>query len=235
MNRVSEVAAVVVAAGRGERLGANQPKAFVSLAGEPIILHTLRRLATAEIVGRLVVAVPESHLGDFHQLVAAAGAWRVPLDAVAGGAERQQSVRRCLNVLGSECDIVVVHDAVRPFVAAKLVEACVAAARADGAALTALPVQDTLKRASDGVVRATVGRRGLWMAQTPQAFRLSLLRDAHRRATEIGCAATDDAALVEWAGAVPRIVLGDPLNIKITTAADLHYAERLVGASSPTG
>lgn len=233
--RASHVAAVVAAAGRGERLGASQPKAFVLLAGQPIVLHTLRRLAAVEVIGHVVVAVPESHLDAFRRLVATDGPWPVPVDAVVGGRDRQQSVLRCLEAVGNECEIVVVHDAVRPFVSAEVVRACVAAAAAAGAALAAEPLQDTLKRVTDHAVNATVDRRGLWRAQTPQAFRIALLREAHLRAAELGSVATDDAALVEWAGAVPRIVPGDPLNLKITTAADLRYAERLLRALVAAG
>jgi 2-C-methyl-D-erythritol 4-phosphate cytidylyltransferase len=128
----------------------------------------------------------------------------------------------------------VVHDAVRPLVSVETVSACVAAAREHGAALAAVPVHDTLKRIVDDRVVSTVDRRGLWAVQTPQAFRVPLLRQAHRRAAEVGYEATDDGALVEWAGTSPHIVAGDPLNLKITTPADLRLAEQLLRLAPAT-
>jgi 2-C-methyl-D-erythritol 4-phosphate cytidylyltransferase len=222
---------VVAAAGRGERLGASQPKAFVPLGGSPIVLHTLRRLAALDVFVRAIVVVPETHIAVFREL-AAAEPWPFHVETVAGGSERQESVRRGLAALADDCEFVVVHDAVRPFVSPQLVVACLEAARSRGAAVAALPVRDTVKRAAGTVVTATVDRRGMWMVQTPQAFRLALLREAHRRAAETGHAATDDAAVVEWAGGLVEVVPGEPENVKITGPADLCYAERLLASAS---
>ncbi len=227
------VGLLVPAAGRGERLGAGTPKAFVELRGEPIVLRTLKRLVEFRGFVLGITLVPPLHVDTFRTL-AGAFAWPFPVEGVAGGAERQSSVWRGLEALGDAVDIVVVHDAVRPLVSVAMVEACVETAREHGAALTAVPVHDTLKRVADGRVVSTVDRRGLWVAQTPQAFRVPLLRQAHRRAVEVGYQATDDGALVEWAGTPPRIVLGDPLNLKITTPADLRLAGHLLGLAAPT-
>jgi 2-C-methyl-D-erythritol 4-phosphate cytidylyltransferase len=224
-----KVGLVVPAAGRGQRLGGDTPKAFVTLGGEPIILHTLRRLAEFRGFVHGIVLVPASHVDAFRRLVGGC-AWPFPLEGIAGGAERQQSVERGLDALGNTVDIVVVHDAVRPFASAEMVAACIDAAREHGAALTGVPVHDTIKRIAGGTVVSTVNRRELWVAQTPQAFRTSLLRHAHRRAAELGYSATDDGGLVEWAGTAPRLVSGDPLNLKITTPADLRLAESLLAA-----
>lgn len=221
---------LVPAAGWGERLGGGTPKAFVALRGEPIVLRTLRRLAEFPGFVRAITLVPPSHVDMFRRLVGAC-AWPFPVEGIAGGPERQDSVQRGLDALGDAVDIVVVHDAVRPFVSVAMVSACVDAAREHGAALTAVPVYDTIKRIADGAVVSTVDRQGLWVVQTPQAFRVPLLRRAHRRAAEVGYGATDDGALVEWAGTSPRTVPGDPLNLKITTPADLRLAEYLLPAT----
>ena len=223
------VGLLIPAAGRGERLGGDTPKAFVALGGEPIVIRTLMRLAEFRGFVRGLALLPASHVDTFRALVEA-HTLPFPVAGIPGGAERQDSVRRGLDALDDAVDIVVVHDAVRPFASVAMVAACVAAARERGAALTAVPVHDTIKRIADDTVVSTVERRGLWMVQTPQAFRLSLLRRAHQRAAEVGFAATDDGALVEWAGTAPAIVPGDPLNLKITTAADLRLAESLLSA-----
>jgi 2-C-methyl-D-erythritol 4-phosphate cytidylyltransferase len=226
------VAVVLPAAGRGERLGAAHPKAFLSVAGWPLLGHTLRRFATMPCVGQAIVAVPPGYLDALGELVARGTPWPFPIDGVEGGRERQDSIVGALAAIRGPVDVVVIHDAVRPFVSMEVVVACIEGARRYGAAIAAVPLEDTLKRADGDRVRATVDRRGLWRAQTPQAFRIELLREAHARARETGLRATDDAGLVEWAGTAPRIVPGDPRNTKITTAADLHDAEgRLVSGA----
>jgi 2-C-methyl-D-erythritol 4-phosphate cytidylyltransferase len=224
----SDVSVVVAAAGRGDRLGAGVPKAFVTFGGRPLVLHTVRRLAAAEAFESAVIAAPAALVATLEDLLAAEGGWPFAVRVVGGGRERQDSVRRALAEVSDGCRIVVIHDAVRPFVSAEIVRACVAAARVCGAAVAAVPAKDTLKRVQGDLVVATVDRAGLWQAQTPQAFDATLLREAHRRAAETGYDGTDDAALVERAGVCPRVVPGDPLNIKITTPADLRYAEALL-------
>lgn len=225
------VGIVIAAAGRGERLGLGLPKAFVALAGEPIVMRTLRLCASVGLFARAVVAVPKTHLDQFGDLVAAGGPWPFRINPVIGGGDRQESVDRSLAVL-DDCEIVVVHDAVRPLASARLFSACVESARRCGAAVAAVPVRDTLKRGTEERVTATVDRRGLWMVQTPQAFRLSVLREAHDRAAETGYRATDDAALVERAGGAVQLIRGEETNVKITEPGDLHYAELLLRVGS---
>jgi len=148
---------------------------------------------------------------------------------VRGGERRRDSVRAGLDAL-ADCDYVVVHDGARPLVTKALIDAALAGARETGAALCAVPVSDTVKRTDDaGLVRSTVSRAGLWLAQTPQAFRTELLLRAHE-ATEID--ATDDAALVELLGEPVRVVMGSPRNLKVTTPADLRLAEALLAAGA---
>jgi len=205
--------ALLVAAGRGERLGAEGPKAFVMVAGRPMLEWSLDALRAAPSVERVVVAVPPGV--------------RFP-GAVAGGESRSQSVRNALAAAG-EADVVVVHDAARPLVDAGLVERCVCAL--DGgvdAVIAAAPVTDTVKEAADGIVVRTLDRSRLWAVQTPQVFRRATLEAALDQPDDILAAATDDAGLVEARGGVVRIVESSPRNLKVTTPTDLALAELLL-------
>src|SRR5262249_43820278 len=143
---------------------------------------------------------------------------------VGGGPTRQESVRLALDAAPHGVRMVVVHDAVRPFITRELVDAVLAAAGADGAAICALPVAETVKRVRDGLVETTVDRAGLWAVQTPQAFRAEILREAHDKARRDGVAGTDDAMLVERLGHRVRVVPGLAGNVKITTPDDLRWA-----------
>lgn len=214
--------AILVAAGPGTRLGAGVPKAFVPLAGEALYLHSLRALARASAIDAAVVVVPPARLDEARRAVAdAVPALRTRV--VAGGAERADSVRAGLEAAG-DADVIAVHDAARPFVAARVVDEVVAAAAQHGAAISAVPAIDTVKMVDDdGVITATPDRARVWLAQTPQAFRADLLRRAHAQGG--GVAATDDAVLVEMLGESVRVVAGDAGNRKITSAEDLRWAE----------
>ena len=148
---------------------------------------------------------------------------------VAGGSERQESVSKGLQAINSpNAEIVVVHNAVRPFVSVSQIIEVIERAKAVGAALLALPVTDTVKEVTDGIVARTLDRRQIYLAQTPQAFRIDLLREAHRRANKENLLATDDAALVEGLGVPVAIVEGSPQNIKITRPSDLALGEMIL-------
>jgi len=223
------VTALVVAAGEGRRFGGPVPKQFLSLGGLPILAHALRALAVPGLVDALVVALPPgTEVRRLADLVAPL-ALGIPVAAVAGGAERQASVRAALDRADAAADLVLVHDGVRPFVPRRDLEAVIAAARAHGAATLGVPVGDTLKRATaDGdrvFTRETVPREGLWAALTPQAFRRDLLAWAHGAAATAGITGTDDAMLVERLGHSVALVRGSRANIKITDAEDLAMAE----------
>ena len=208
--------ALLVAAGRGERLGASGPKAFVMLGGRPMLEWSLDALRAAPSIERVVVAVPPGV------------PWEGGGDVVEGGEARSQSVRNALAAAG-EADVVVVHDAARPLVDATLVERCVAAL--DGgvdAVIAAAPVTDTMKEASDGIVVRTLARERLWAVQTPQVFRRAALEAALDAPDEVLAAATDDAGLVEARGGVVRVVESSPRNLKVTTRTDLALAELLL-------
>ncbi len=218
--------AIVPAGGHGSRMGARRPKQFLRLGSAPILVATLRALARTRALRGIVLAVPEAHVTATRRLLARA---RVPkiLDVVAGGADRQESVWRGLQRVPEDAEIVVVHDAVRPFVTAQLVER-VCAAAAGGAATCGMPVRETVKRVAEGAVAATVDREGLWLTQTPQAFTRALLWEAHDKARREGFAGTDDAVLVERLGMPVAMVPGLAQNLKITTPEDLRAARAWV-------
>ena len=210
---MSAVVGIIPAGGSGERLGADRPKAFVVCAGRPLIEWSLAVLR--EVCDRVVVAAPEGHDDG--------------PDFVRGGESRSASVRNAL-AAAPEAEVVVVHDAARPLVTRELVERCVAALEpgVDGA-IAAVPMTDTVKEAAaDGRVLRTLDRSPLWAIQTPQVFRADVLRRALERDTAALAAATDDAALVEDAGGVVRVVESFPENIKVTRESDLRIVEALL-------
>lgn len=214
-------AAILLCAGRGERLGAGVPKAAVPLAGRPLFTWSLATLGRCASVDAIVVVGPARTL---RELLAAAGLAAPKVVAwVEGGEERQHSVARGLAAVPADCALVAVHDCARALVGEDVVGRAVAAAREHGAAIAAVPLADTLKRVEAGVIHATPSREGLWCAQTPQVFRRDWLEAAHAAA---GAVATDDAALVEAIGHPVRVAPGDALNFKVTTAGDLALAER---------
>jgi 2-C-methyl-D-erythritol 4-phosphate cytidylyltransferase/2-C-methyl-D-erythritol 2,4-cyclodiphosphate synthase len=214
------VAAILVAAGSGSRFGADVPKQFLPLLGRPVIRHAAEALAADVDLLQPVGNAPA---------IAAALSGLRHLPAVAGGATRQDSVRRGLEALAaSPPDFVLVHDAARPRFPAGTIAALLAALDDADGAIPAVPVADTLKRVTDGVIGATLAREGLFRAQTPQAFRFGVLLAAHRAARH--GAATDDASLLEAAGKRVAVVPGSDDNIKLTYAADLSRLERIMTA-----
>ena len=222
-------AAIVVAAGPGSRLGAAVPKAFVGLAGVPLVVRSLRAMLAVPAIESAVVVVPPDYLERGRATLGAAGPWPSAVTVVIGGAQRQDSVRNGLAAVG-EVDLIAIHDAARPFVSAAAIEAALTAAAAHGAAIVSTPATDTIKQvAADGRIEHTPPRHSLWLAQTPQVFRSALIRAAHAQAAAASISdATDDAVLVERLGAPVYVVPGNPENRKITTAEDLRWAEWLL-------
>ena len=213
------VLVIIPAAGSGSRFGGPIPKQFLTLGGKPILQHVVERFLFEDRVAKVVVAVSE-------QLVAAVS--QAPMDRVqfvSGGETRQQSVMNALRAAGDEFDIVAVHDAVRPFFSLATFRAAIDAAAETGAALPALPVPDTIHTVSDDALDLTLDRSALVAAQTPQCFRLQLLRDVLERAERDGESGTDDAGLAARFGHRVRIVPGDTLNFKITRSEDYALAE----------
>ncbi len=223
--------AVVPAAGKGLRMGGAVPKQFLSLGGEPIVVHSLRALQAAACIHDIILAVPSADL-DYcrNDLVVRYGFSKVT-KVVPGGKERQDSVRLGLEQVSEETEIVLVHDAVRPFVTVAMIENVVAAARQHGGAIIALPMRDTVKQVGPGhLIQRTVDRQPLWLAQTPQAFRMDWLRDAHRKAHADGVSATDDAFLFEWVGHPVVVVEGSGENIKVTRPEDMVIGEAILSS-----
>ena len=216
---------VLVAGGRGRRMGGPVAKQFLPLAGVPVLARTARCFVGIPELTRVVIVAAPEEFEQCRTLVAPLG---LPFCLAPAGAERQHSVAAGLAAVEDECAIVVVHDAVRPLVRAAQIAACIAAAREYGAALLATAVADTVKRVERGRVRETLTRDDLWLAQTPQAFRADVLRRAHARAAHDGTIATDDAALVEALGLPVAIVPGEARNRKLTTADDFAWAASLL-------
>jgi 2-C-methyl-D-erythritol 4-phosphate cytidylyltransferase len=228
-------AALVLAAGRGDRLRSETPKAFVRLAGRALLAHALEAVARSPEIDLVVPVVSARELERF---AAEAAEWRgIPKLAppVAGGLERQDSVRAGLASLGPETTLVAVHDAARPLVSGEDVSRVVVAARLHGAALLAVPATDTLKRVRAGVVVETPPRAECWVAQTPQVFRVEILREALAKAEQDGVLGTDDTQLVERLGVSVHVVEGDPANFKVTRPEDLILAEALLRARDREG
>jgi 2-C-methyl-D-erythritol 4-phosphate cytidylyltransferase len=228
-----ETAVLVLAAGRGERLGGTTPKGLVRLRGRTLLERSVRAMLAVEAVGLVQPVVPDA-------VLAAGTDLGLPEDArvacaIPGGAERQDSVALGLEALPASVAWVAVHDAARCLVAPGDVSRVIAAARADGAALLAVPAHDTIKRVRDGRVIETPPRHECWAAQTPQVFRADLLREALAKARAEGVVGTDDAQLVERLGVAVRVVEGSARNLKITRPEDLLLAERLLEADEAGG
>lgn len=218
-------ALILAAGGSGKRLGAADPKAFVELAGETLLARSFAALQRESRFGQAVIVTPPGWCERADQLVRPRLRASLALRIVEGGASRQDSVRHGLDAIAEPCDVVVVHDAARPFVRLGDVTACIDSAIASGAATVAHAITDTVKEvdAEARVVR-TLDRDRLRMVQSPQAFRFELLRAAHREAVRLALTTTDDAALIEATGGAVATVAGDPANRKITTAEDLAWA-----------
>ncbi len=221
--------AIVVAAGKGTRLGGNRPKQFLELDGVAVIIHTLRQFERSREIDEIVVVLPAEETDVFLSVANEFGV-RKPLRTVAGGATRAQSVQRGLSVVG-EAEMVAVHDGARPFVTAEEIDQVVSAARKTGAAILVAPVADTIKEINDDRVVRTLPRSQLRRALTPQCFRFDILSRAYDQLAEIeaqGVEVTDDSLLVERLGVEIVTVEGSARNIKITREEDLVLGEALL-------
>jgi 2-C-methyl-D-erythritol 4-phosphate cytidylyltransferase len=224
-----DLCAILVAAGRGARIGGPRPKAFLPLAGKPLFFYALRTLCTLSSVRSIILVVAPDWRQAAQFMVAEEKGLDVPILIAAGGEQRQDSVAAGLACV-DDADLVIVHDAARPFASKDLFAAVVEAAAEFGAAIAALPAQDTVKLAAPGeLVQGTIDRSQVWLAQTPQVFRVDLLRQAYEKAAGEGFIATDDAGLIERLGDPVRLVRGEPDNRKVTTREDLIWAEWYAG------
>jgi 2-C-methyl-D-erythritol 4-phosphate cytidylyltransferase len=221
--------AIIVAAGQGLRMGGSIRKPYLPLGGVPILKRTLTVFTQSGLFEEIILVVAAAETAFCRQQIAHGLATSSTLQVIAGGRDRQESVFLGLAASrGQADDVVLIHDGVRPFVSAKVLSQCLEAAMAYGACLTAVAAYDTLKQTGDdGRIVQTLPRDAVWMAQTPQGFRLGLIRDAHRQARDEGFKGTDDGQLVERLGQAVTIVPGSRLNIKITTPEDLQLAEAI--------
>jgi len=211
-------------------------KQFTELGGTPILIHTLRKFAAVEAVSEIWVALRESEIEGFRARLKseAKDVLKKKIELVVGGEHRQQSVESALNKISAAADdVVLVHDAVRPLVTAEIIRNVIEAAKRYGAAIAGLPAVDTVKqveRTADGaLIKATIPRAGVVMAQTPQGFRYSVIKKVFDEAAADGFLGTDEASLAERAGHDVAVVMGSPKNIKITSPGDMELAEFYLG------
>ena len=226
-----KVSAIIPAAGQGTRMGSSTPKQFLLLNGKPILHHTLRAFETSGKVDSVTLVVPENDYDD------AKSKWATSFDivkkVVIGGKERQDSVYNGFQAIDRDTDVVIVHDGVRPFVTADMIERAVNGADRFGAAITAVPVSDTIKQSdAEGFVERTVDRNGLWRIQTPQAFQYAVLDEAFQKAVKDSYYGTDEGSLLEYAGKKIKLIEGSAMNIKITRKEDLILGEAILNGGS---
>ena len=223
-----KVAVIIAGGGVGKRMGADRPKQYLELSGRPLICHTLDRFMGIENIGKIVVVLPSDFVSSFQEDILKPYDYDLSfIEILEGGVKRQDSVRNGLKAVPGDFDVVLVHDACRPFVGRTVIEKSIEVAYKDGAAIVAAPIKETIKKVSAGNINETVDRQNLWGAQTPQAFRLNVLKEAFAKAYKDGFCGTDDAVLVERIGGSVKIIEGDYRNIKITTPEDLIVAEAI--------
>jgi 2-C-methyl-D-erythritol 4-phosphate cytidylyltransferase len=217
------VLAIIPAAGMGVRMGGGTPKQFLSLEGVPIFVHTLRKFVASDAVDEIFLGL---RVEDMERVLTEVDRehFSKSVHLVPGGATRQETVARCLEQAPPATEVVAVHDAVRPFIELGMIQRVVEAARRDGAAILGIPSVDTVKQVERQIILGTIPRERIVLAQTPQAFRYSLLREAVERALTEGFNGTDESSLVEHLGHNVTVLMGSDRNIKITNPSDLPLA-----------
>jgi 2-C-methyl-D-erythritol 4-phosphate cytidylyltransferase/2-C-methyl-D-erythritol 2,4-cyclodiphosphate synthase len=231
------VSAIIAAGGRGQRFGGTRPKQLLTIDGRGVLERSVAAFAAHPSVDELIVVLPADLAADPPACLRTAVGDRKPLRVVAGGERRQDSVANAFQVISDRADVVVIHDAARPFASADLISRTIAAAAESGAAVAAVQSRDTVKRAGPSgatrFVEETIAREAIYLAQTPQAFRCDVLRAAIAIGARAGVDATDEASLVERAGRAVRLVDGEASNIKITTTDDLPIADVIARGGKP--
>ncbi|MFH1078801.1 MAG: 2-C-methyl-D-erythritol 4-phosphate cytidylyltransferase [Pseudomonadota bacterium] len=218
--------AIIPAAGSGKRMRGDLSKQYLPVDGKMILLHTLRVFELSPDIDEIILVAPEEDITMVRKMIVDSRGMSKVRHVMAGGKQRQDSVRNGLAAVGDQADIVLIHDAVRPFISESLIRLTVREAEKHGAVTVGMPVKDTIKRVDSGEwIVETLNRQVLWMAQTPQAFKRSVLQEAYRRADEDRFYGTDDASLVERMGFRVRMIAASYANIKITTPEDLLVAE----------
>jgi 2-C-methyl-D-erythritol 4-phosphate cytidylyltransferase len=221
------VLAIIPAAGSGVRMGGATPKQFLSLEGIPIFVHTLRKFAASDAIDEIFLGVRTEDMDRALKEIAKESLAK-PVRVLAGGASRQETVARCLDEAPPDTEVVVVHDAVRPFVELAMIQQVVDLARKDGAAILGVPSVDTVKKVERQTIMGTIPREHIVLAQTPQAFRYTILRQAVDRALEEGFYGTDESSLAEHDGHKVTVLMGSDRNIKITKPSDLPLARLFI-------
>ncbi|WP_347548114.1 2-C-methyl-D-erythritol 4-phosphate cytidylyltransferase [Pseudalkalibacillus hwajinpoensis] len=217
---------VIPAAGQGKRMNAGKNKQFIMLDGKPIIVHTISVFQSDDRCEEIVLAVNEREHDDFRTLIKEYNLTKVSR-VVTGGKERQQSVYEGLKALEGD-KVVLIHDGARPFFTHQVARKVAKAAEYYDGAIVAVPVKDTVKQVDDLTVQKTIDRSSLWAVQTPQAFRLSVIKEIHKWAEENEIIGTDDASLVEMNGRAVHVIQGDYWNVKLTTPEDLIFARAIL-------
>lgn len=232
---MGKLGVVIVAAGRGSRMGSAESKQYLWLKDKPILIHTLMAFESMDFIDGIWLVVGQHDKERCREWIASYDCQKVK-HIISGGNERQHSVYRGISTISSEYEWVMIHDGVRPFVTEDMAISCLHQAKRYGSAVAAVPVKDTVKIVDEaGLIRSTPDRRSLWAVQTPQAFRLDQLKEAHEAAQRDGVIGTDDAMLLERLGAKVAVSSGDYANIKITTPEDLLIAERYLEEKERSG
>ncbi|AJD89426.1 2-C-methyl-D-erythritol 4-phosphate cytidylyltransferase [Jeotgalibacillus malaysiensis] len=219
---------VIPAAGRGKRMGADRNKLLLELNGVPVIIHTLRIFEADPLCSGVILVIHPDDKKTLGQLLKRYKISKVS-HMVTGGEERQHSVYEGLKA--AKADIIMVHDGARPFIKQEVIHRLAETAASDGGAIAAVPVKDTIKKVINGCVTETVERSSLWSVQTPQAFKLDILMNAHQQAVCNDFLGTDEASLVEKTGGKVAVIESDYDNIKLTTKEDLVFAEAILAKS----
>jgi 2-C-methyl-D-erythritol 4-phosphate cytidylyltransferase len=222
------ISAIVVGAGAGSRFDHELPKQFVKLGQKPVIVHSLEKFDGNKNIQEIIAVVPKKFREYFEEKIQQQYKLRKLRKVISGGKSRQESVQNGLEAIDRKAKYVLVHDAVRPLVTEQEIEKLIKAVQKYAAAILAVPVKDTLKEIRGGQITRTYPRERFWLAQTPQAFEVRLLKRAYLRAHKDSFAGTDCSSLVERLGVEVRIVPGNSRNIKITQKDDLLLAEKLL-------
>jgi 2-C-methyl-D-erythritol 4-phosphate cytidylyltransferase len=220
---------LIVAGGHGKRMGAEIPKQLLELNGKTIIEHTLAPFMSCKLIDGIIISASLEIIERIEKITNSLNDIK-PVIVIEGGKERQDSVLNGINAVPSDTDIIVIHDAVRPFITADLITECIITAEKHGSVSVMRPIKETVKIVSNGVIEKTLDRSKLWITQTPQAFRTEIIKKAHEKAKNDNFMGTDDCILVERIGLKVHVIEGSDKNIKITTPADLIIADSILSS-----
>jgi len=228
-------AVIITAGGLGKRFGGKGaevlPKQFIPLSGKPVIAYSILSFESSEFINEVIVVVPENWVEYTKREIVDKFDLKKVSKVIAGGDERQASVERGIHSISSKPDIVAIHDGVRPFVTLETIEEVITQAGKSGGAIAAIPATDTIKKSGpEEIIENTLPRQDIWFAQTPQAFRYEILKEAFEKASEDGYLGTDESLLVERLGQEIKLVKGSKYNIKITAPEDIELGELILSS-----